>query len=1230
MREMLSFHDQLGFVEGYEDPKQIDAVRLQVDLMHHELEAAHTELVEAGTSPDLIRADWVQQAARQRVVESTIADKAEGKPTEEIVQKLQTYLVLGASEGEYYGARMGQSDEFLELIAHGLHEELITANRALTGVVFLNQESARPVDMQLDKSLHILELVSGKEYRNGYQQELPLMRPGDEQHNRKERARLTSKLSPKEAIAAARLEIDVRHNSDEASRLAVAAVEKMKDLGARGLQTDLDTTGTTALLTAAHDIIAAGTQGQESSPVLRRYERVMADMLQARQPGQREYRGNLSQAMELDLVVIKLINTGRRDIAQRLISASPLEAEYLNMGRLSGLDFSDPEDYRRARDEVLVINQEKREQLERRLTAAGLDAGTISDIVVSAWSPESALDVSAEDWAKLVSTGKLSLMLDTLCKARDVAQTTAIAVACIEKYGVPAEEMPDILKYVTRYSRDEQQPKAESMAAVIVGVKEHNQHLAEVSEADDSVIFLDAADVLRPLFDKFTYPEAAFEMFVTIHPNGTRAEFKKFTLGFNGMPDYLVQNDQEFTDRYLALRNSFQGTVGLERLGSVRGIVDLREIASIDPEHLAAVTERFQGDGEHLALSRILSYVEQLSHEKGEFVDALYHSSDEFLEILKFCDSVSLLLSRTLYSRLVLDRRTDDPEYQQQRQAEITGMFEAGLKDYIEGFGAESIPTSAITIIGKILNEPDGPMLARNIHQAAAIFGEYVSLGSLRAVGQIMEGSAASVPELQELGITKTGEPGLNQLKAVLDQWNTEIFISGDMDVALVLKSPILRDYLKSLTRFEVSQYGQHNDTELQTLLTSSERSSTALRPGYESAEYDVATRNQEAIAAFEVPQDATEEWQAYREVIERALEIVPGSGPIYWDKMGSLLEELQGAVVERGERMQGGITQLQQKISNMEQAGKDATRLQEQLQTQQESLTRLSDIDFKNVEDFDIMALVTQVRELSLHNSISKKGALQTLLVAAALMKDRTEEGNLGPVLSAMGDTPDLDSIGQMVDLIGHVTNRETWSELFEGVGGQKELNTLLSIDALNSALTRAETIESAGTRRFRFIPTRGPLMELSGHIADACWASTYDSIASQFPNFTSVVIAQNPDSATRRLVGAGFLIETNSAEGEPLLVIRGLNPIENVINQLDQESFVESFTTFARDIAERQGRRLAIVIDASSGGSSTNRPQLFQYLDKRKQQLQPIPLQGAMDTTFNGYHIVNDTYLI
>jgi hypothetical protein len=212
----------------------------------------------------------------------------------------------------------------------------------------------------------------------------------------------------------------------------------------------------------------------------------------------------------------------------------------------------------------------------------------------------------------------------------------------------------------------------------------------------------------------------------------------------------------------------------------------------------------------------------------------------------------------------------------------------------------------------------------------------------------------------------------------------------------------------------------------------------------------------------------------------------------------------------------------------------------------------------------------------------------------------------------------------------VGHIVNQETWADLFETVGGQKTLNQILSTDALDANINRSTSITTAGTKPFRIIPARGALLELSGHIGDACWAGKYESITDQFPNFTALTFIQNPDTPSRRMAGSALLIETTSSAGEPLLVIRGLNPLQNVITQLSPESFYSEIAKYVKELADRTGRKAAIVIDNHAGGSATNRPTLYSHLASQQPQMQQVVLAGQEGTTFNGYNIVNNTYLI
>lgn len=225
----------------------------------------------------------------------------------------------------------------------------------------------------------------------------------------------------------------------------------------------------------------------------------------------------------------------------------------------------------------------------------------------------------------------------------------------------------------------------------------------------------------------------------------------------------------------------------------------------------------------------------------------------------------------------------------------------------------------------------------------------------------------------------------------------------------------------------------------------------------------------------------------------------------------------------------------------------------------------------------------------------------------------------------------PTLDDVGNVRDFVEHITNQEVFAQYFSNRKAANTFRRMTSAIALDEAILRTQGVGvSDDVTRLRFVPTRGPLIELSGHISDACWADKYESIAAAMPNMVAVMIVRNPDDLDRvALAGAALLIETTSSTGEPVLLVRGLNPLENYINHVSVADFYDQFTAWAQEIAAARGRRLAIVIDDRSGGAATNRPALYGHLVRQRQTLTPIRVDPS-DSTFNSYDVSRHCYLI
>lgn len=225
----------------------------------------------------------------------------------------------------------------------------------------------------------------------------------------------------------------------------------------------------------------------------------------------------------------------------------------------------------------------------------------------------------------------------------------------------------------------------------------------------------------------------------------------------------------------------------------------------------------------------------------------------------------------------------------------------------------------------------------------------------------------------------------------------------------------------------------------------------------------------------------------------------------------------------------------------------------------------------------------------------------------------------------------PKVDEVNAVLSFIDQIVNQQTFRKYFSDERAAKKFRELLNVRALEEEMAKAQDQSKKGGAPFKFMPTRGILAEFSGEIGDACWAGEYNSVLNQFPNITHVIMIQNPGMKTERLAGASLLIEANAADGSPLLIIRGLNPQENIINKLKVEEFYKEYTAFARKIADNLGRKLAVVVDDHSGGAGSNRPVLWRYLRgvvlPGKEQ---VKLAVTPNTNFNGYNIENDCYYI
>lgn len=232
--------------------------------------------------------------------------------------------------------------------------------------------------------------------------------------------------------------------------------------------------------------------------------------------------------------------------------------------------------------------------------------------------------------------------------------------------------------------------------------------------------------------------------------------------------------------------------------------------------------------------------------------------------------------------------------------------------------------------------------------------------------------------------------------------------------------------------------------------------------------------------------------------------------------------------------------------------------------------------------------------------------------------------------MVRSLPEEPDENSISQVIRFVKDIVQTEVFGHFFSVSYRARQFSKMTSEYALELGQLRKRGQGVARTTMpFQFIPTRGIMMELSGYIGDACWTAQEASLAEAHPNITTIIMKQNPtDNERQKLVGSCLLIETSDASGNPVLVIRALNPIENVINRLSVPSFYRALTEYVKGIAVKRGMKVGITIDDRVGGSSTNRPLLFDYLASlRDRGLRKIPVDKA-SSMFNHFDISNVVY--
>jgi hypothetical protein len=506
------------------------------------------------------------------------------------------------------------------------------------------------------------------------------------------------------------------------------------------------------------------------------------------------------------------------------------------------------------------------------------------------------------------------------------------------------------------------------------------------------------------------------------------------------------------------------------------------------------------------------------------------------------------------------------------------------------------------------INEYFNPPLDKLVAKTSEIFGAFASADNYNMIKGV---SGDNKEIIKKLKLKKGGNDGLRELQERFTEFKKEI-ISEDFNPEVLLQgdhNSLHLPYFQSYIRLQEAGWGTKDDESFKSVIINyinhkNNGEIKGLNPNFKpSPELLIAKSDASGRENHKFNEHFLNRFSVLVDSIKAAKNLYQEKFPL-----SKLVEKIE-------EKRLKLIQELKEKSNNMPNPiAREGIN---------QKINLLESINIRDLKDFQnnfsILARNNEFNEL--------------LRQSVFLMSFSRNKQSLNFDLDNIDlDKPNLSGMSWALDFIDHITNQETMSKYFTDKKSKKMFNEIISAQAISEEMSLLQDVggQSKDVSKIQLIPTRGVLTEFSGHIADACWASKYSSILKEFPNFTPVIIRQNPETKYERLAGAFMLIETESKNGEPLLVIRGFNPIENLINSLSVKDFYDKVVGYVKSLAEKENRKVAIVIDGHSGGSASNRPVLFKYLSELSKTLEAVDLKSEDDTKFNGYNIVRQTYLV
>ena len=490
--------------------------------------------------------------------------------------------------------------------------------------------------------------------------------------------------------------------------------------------------------------------------------------------------------------------------------------------------------------------------------------------------------------------------------------------------------------------------------------------------------------------------------------------------------------------------------------------------------------------------------------------------------------------------------------------------------------------------------------------------------------GTVADSLKEQLPERfrKRLGLTEKGQEGLKQIREGVQNIKREFLYDG-----VVPEKGVHSRFFKEYARYKVSEWGYHDHDAFRKLIDAYDPDNHwPLNDSYTPSE-DLGIRLSRQKENVPFTEDFKEKFDTLRSAVTEAWETVQKQKKplsVIVQRIDLILDEV--ILRENREKYEEAVREHDALTDPKKKKGNEF-----KLKNLKKKIDDIEQMNVRSIAEFrDNLTALLRLQDKELNHEI------MVLFFAFSFLKNRNFIDQSWETVHQWdeGKEPTREDIIASMNFISHVTYHETLEPYLKGNKAGDLFHKLINTSSFEDQLKRIQENEEEAqkTTTIRCVPTRNLLTEFSGHIADACWANKYDSILQEFPNITSLMFVQHPDTPNERLAGSCLLLETETQDGKRILIIRGLNPIENVINQVSEDSFYTQVTEYVKEIAEKDGRIATIAIDDHSGGYGTNRPSLHAYLSKKKADLRLLPLgaDAAGETTFNDYNLEGGIYVV